>query len=263
MVSPLGPPAPGPLGPTGSPTPRRSRSPGRPPVQYLPHDTITRLLSAAGRASVRDLAMFTTAYWHGLRASEVGLLDLTDWRPQTATTGRLYVRRLKGSVSAEYPVAPETARALRAWLSVRGTAPGPLFLTRKGGPPTRQTLDRLIRRYSEVIRPPVPPGLRHFHVLRHSVAVRMVERRLPLQEIRDWLGHKSTRSTEWYLSQVSPVRDRTAADLFRTGDGGDGDQNADGAGIRTGTRAKAGTKGKGAGFDARPPGPNWQMDRKG
>lgn len=202
--------------PTPTTAPKRSRS-SRPPIQYLDHPTVLRLLAAAGRASVRDHAMFTTAFWHGLRASEVGLLRLEDWRPQSATVGRLFVRRLKGSVSAEYPVSPETARALRAWLTVRGDTPGALFVTRKGGPPTRQTLDRLMKRYCEALRPPVPPDLRHFHVLRHSIAVRMVNRRLPLQEIRDWLGHKSTRSTEWYLAQVSPVRDRTGADLWAEG----------------------------------------------
>src|SRR5579862_6227539 len=44
--------------------------------------------------SVRDRAIFRVAYHAGLRASEVGLLELRDY---DGRTDRVYVHRLKGS----------------------------------------------------------------------------------------------------------------------------------------------------------------------
>ena len=43
-------------------------------IRFLTLDEIGRLLAAA-RASARDRALFLIAYRHGLRASEVGLLQ--------------------------------------------------------------------------------------------------------------------------------------------------------------------------------------------
>jgi len=54
------------------------------------------LRPAAARAS-RDTQ-------HGLRASELGLIELEDWNRRT---NRMYLRRLKGSISQDYLLTSE------------------------------------------------------------------------------------------------------------------------------------------------------------
>ncbi len=83
---------------------------GRAP-KYLTEEELQSLFAVI--KDPRDRAMFTLGFWRGLRASEVGVLRLENWHPKT---GRLFVRRLKGSVSQDYRVTPEEERALRAWL---------------------------------------------------------------------------------------------------------------------------------------------------
>ena len=65
----------------------------------------------------RDRAMFPLAYHHGLRASEVSLLLRTDL---DSRRDRLFVHRVKGSLSGVYPLDPADLRRLRAYLRTRG-----------------------------------------------------------------------------------------------------------------------------------------------
>jgi integrase len=54
--------------------------------------------------SRRDRALFLTAYRHGLRASEIGMLQKTD---VDLKRGRITIQRLKGSLSGIYPMQPD------------------------------------------------------------------------------------------------------------------------------------------------------------
>jgi integrase len=47
-------------------------------IQFFTPDELRRLLSAAQKRSVRDYAIILIAYRHGLRASEIGLLQVSD-----------------------------------------------------------------------------------------------------------------------------------------------------------------------------------------
>src|ERR1019366_6638505 len=96
--------------------------------------------------STRDRAIFRVMYHAGLRASEIGLLELRDYAPRT---DRLMVNRLKGSNSGEHHLNREELRALKAWLKVRGSAPGAIFASKKGGPISRQMLDVLVKAYGD------------------------------------------------------------------------------------------------------------------
>jgi type 1 fimbriae regulatory protein FimB len=76
---------------------------------------MSQLLDAAkqGLYGSRDYSMLLLAYRHGLRISElVGLrLDQVN-----LAEGRVYVKRLKGSLDTEQPLQGDTLRALRQWL---------------------------------------------------------------------------------------------------------------------------------------------------
>ena len=77
-----------------------------------------RFLAAArgGRHGVRDYLLMLMAYRHGLRVSELIDIRLSDL---DLGTGRLFVRRKKGSLSTHQPVEGDELRALRAWLRER------------------------------------------------------------------------------------------------------------------------------------------------
>src|SRR2546422_8412103 len=79
-------------------------------------------------------------------ASEIGMLQLRDYDPKAA---KIFVHRLKGSNSGEHHLVREEARALRAWLKVRGSFPGPIFLSKQKRPIDRTTLHLLMKKRSE------------------------------------------------------------------------------------------------------------------
>jgi len=116
----------------------------------------------------RDKAIFLAAYTYGLRASEVGLLRLADI---DFARDRLYIRRLKGSISGEWPLLPDVAKAIKRWLKKRQTQgwadKQTLFLSRQGMPIHRSTLHLLMRKYGEKAN--IPEHKRHFHVLQNTM----------------------------------------------------------------------------------------------
>ncbi len=122
----------------------RQRKTNHPP-KYLTLEEIERFFSVIKDA--RDRALFRVMYHRGLRASEPGLLQLSDYREKT---GRLLVHRLKGSNSGEFVLVDAENRSLRAWLRVRGAAPGPLFPSSQRRPMARGRIQQLMLHYCQL-----------------------------------------------------------------------------------------------------------------
>lgn len=146
--------------------------------------------------------MFRIAYHRGLRASEVGLLDLADYQ---ASSGRLYVKRRKGSNAGQFRLTRLEEISLRAWIRERGTAPGPLFPSRQRGRITRQRLDQLMRRYGELAA--IPPEKRHMHALKHSCGTHLLEMGEDITTVQDHLGHRNIQNTMIYAAITNKARD--------------------------------------------------------
>jgi integrase len=145
--------------------------------------------------SPRDRAAFTLMLFRGLRASELGMLKLSDWNDDDRF---LFVRRGKNGISGTFRVMSREARAVRAWLLIRGNRPGPLFPTRRArasGPGiSRNHLDRLFREYCAFAR--IPPQKAHLQVLKNSCGVHLAAAGHGSLIIQERLGYRSIASTE-------------------------------------------------------------------
>ena len=177
------------------------------PLKYLSDDEIEALFKVI--PTVRNKALFRLIYHRGLRASEPGLLQMSDWFPETE---RLMVRRLKGSVSAPFRLTSIEARHLRAWIRERGSAAGPIFTSREHGPISRRQVWQLMHDYSK--RAGIAIERAHPHALKHSCGTHVLEKLGDITLVQDWLGHKDIKSTAIYAKVVNPSREK-AADRLR------------------------------------------------
>ncbi len=172
---------------------------------FLTESEIKRFLSAArkGRHSVRDFCLMLLAYRHGLRVSE--LIDIR-LKEVDLETGRIFVRRVKGSLSTHQPIEGDELRAIRAWLRERTDYPNAdsnyLFLSERG-PLTRQAVNYLTEEIGKRanLNFKVTP-----HMLRHSTGYYLANRGYDTRLIQDYLGHKNITHTVRYT--------RTAASRF-------------------------------------------------
>src|ERR1039457_3105003 len=90
--------SPVPTEPPQEETPKRKRRKKRQPI-YLQTEEVERFFRVID--SPRDRALFRLMYHAGLRASELGILQLRDYNPRTE---RIFVHRLKGSNSGEHQI---------------------------------------------------------------------------------------------------------------------------------------------------------------
>jgi integrase/recombinase XerC len=150
--------------------------------------------------SVRDRAIFRLLYHCGMRCSEIGLLQLSDYREGNSLDfDRLFVRRLKNSISAETCLVPECSKALRAWMRRRGRAPGPIFPSRQRRPISRFRIFGLMRQYCAAAN--IAIGKAHPHAWKHSTCVHLLaDKKEGLIDVQKHVGHRDVRSTMRYLN---------------------------------------------------------------
>lgn len=177
-------------------------------IKFLTLDETQRLFSVI--KDRRDKAIFLISYRHGLRASEVGLLQTGDLDFKKL---RVMVHRLKGSLSGEHPLQPDEVKALRSHLRHRKIDTPILFPSRRTLPISRFMLDELMKRYGELAG--IPKEKRHFHVLKHSIATHLLDSGgAELRFVQDWLGHSNIQNTVIYTALVSGTRETKARQHF-------------------------------------------------
>lgn len=172
---------------------------------FLTEAEMKKFLTAArkSRHSVRDSCLILMAYRHGLRVSELVDIRLEDLDFDSA---RIFVRRLKGSLSTHQPIEGDELRAIRAWLRERENYPNAhsnyLFLSERG-PMTRQSINYLVERTRNRAKLSfkVTP-----HSIRHSTGYYLANKGYDTRLIQDYLGHKNIAHTVRYT--------RTAAHRF-------------------------------------------------
>lgn len=145
----------------------------------------------------RDRAMLEVLYGCGLRVSELCGLDL---RFVMADEGLVRVLG-KGSKERVVPLLGAAASALKEYVRVWrpqlvrvGRPEDAVFLNRRGGRLSRQTVHAVCERYGRLVG---IEGL-HPHTLRHSYATHLVEGGADLRVVQELLGHANIATTQIY-----------------------------------------------------------------
>ena len=182
------------------------------PPKYLLPEEIQALL-AVSEKSPRDHAIFQLAYRHGLRASEIGLIQMHDYRPsERKDYDRLVIERLKGSFGGDTLLVPAAANAIRKWVKHRGYAPGPMFRSRNRGRIGRTQLHYLMKRYCKLAG--IPSEKAHFHALKHTCGTIMLSvLKESIVDVQHHLGHADIRSTMVYAKLTEQANEERASRL--------------------------------------------------
>lgn len=183
--------------PTTSPVDAHERS-----RDYLSEEEFIVLLQGTlpSRYRWRNTAMLMLTFYHGLRVTELCRLKRQDI---DLNHGRIWVKRLKGSLSTEQPLQAEERRALKRYLKQRGNSQLPwLFLNERGDQFTRSSINYLVAITG------IRAGLAfhvHPHMLRHGCGYALANRGYDLRVIQDYLGHRDPKHTTRY-TRTAAVR---------------------------------------------------------
>jgi site-specific recombinase XerD len=165
---------------------------------YLNENEVIELLAAAKKSpryGLRNYLLVLFAFRHAMRISEVVDLRLSDI---DIDAGRIYCRRLKGSVSNTHPMEGDEIRATRKWFRERlQTALDFVFVSERGAPLTRQAAWRIIKEAGS------KAGIElevHPHMLKHSCGFYLANRGLDTRLIQDYMGHKQIQNTVRYTA---------------------------------------------------------------
>jgi len=184
----------------------------QPLVGFLSREHIEAVLTAPDVntwTGQRDRVMLTALYNTGARVSELINMRVSDLTLEPTAWVRI---RGKGRKERSVPLWASTAQELRRWLRQYPRAPEePLFPGRSGGPLTRIGFTERLklavkiatRQYPELAKRRIFP-----HLVRHSVAMHMLQSGVDITVIALWLGHESPVTTHRYVEADLEMKDR-------------------------------------------------------
>jgi site-specific recombinase XerD len=169
--------------------------------QGLPWEQVRSLIDGVDTShpdGLRDKAILLLLATLGLRSGEVRALELSHlkWR-----AGELRLPRTKSRRERVLPLLQEVGVALADYiLHGRPAVAVPQVFLRHGPRPgpisTSNTIVWIVRRQLQRARLQQPRG--GAHMLRHSLATRMVNAGVPIKSVADVLGHVSIDTTAIY-----------------------------------------------------------------
>jgi integrase len=188
---------------------------------HLTADEMFEVLDLARKTSARDWCVLVLALNHCCRVSELaGGAPATKNRPAEpplrlidVEANHITIRRLKGSLTTRQPLINHRGRptlsdkpAIEAYLKERIDDGSGLFFTGQKGRLTRWTLDKMFRRYCQLVSAarvvrggqPIPDEAQRFHALKHTGVTFVVQGSKDLLATKDWAGHASISSTMIY-----------------------------------------------------------------
>ncbi len=181
-------------------------------VRFLTRPQVDALLAAPDRHTWfgrRDHAFILTAVQTGLRLSEITAVTRNDLVLKTGAHVRVIG---KGRKERCTPLAKPTVAVLTAWLRepTRGEA-GWVFPNVKGGRLTVHGVKYMLDKHAATAAR-VCPELKGkhvtVHVLRHTMALELLQAGVDRAVIALWLGHESVETTQIYLEATLAMKER-------------------------------------------------------
>jgi type 1 fimbriae regulatory protein FimB len=186
-------------------------------MEHLNREQLVGLLRQARAHQERNWVLLLVSFWHGLRASEA--VSLTPANFSISSSGiYLEIQRLKGSLRTVQPLVQDPdellneRKAVEAWLDRHGEQYGDEARSRLLFPISRIQFYRLVRRYGREAG--LPQHLCHPHVLKHSIAMQTIKA-AGIENVRQYLGHRSISSTGVYLQVDDDVASRAIASAMK------------------------------------------------
>lgn len=184
-------------------------------VNSLTRPEVDALLAAPDRRTWfgrRDHAFLLMAVQTGLRLSEMTGLTRED-----VTLGKAAHVHVMGKGRKERctPLAKPTVAVLKAWLRERKTGDGQvLFPNARGGRLSADGVHHLLVRHRARAASSCP-SLKHkrvtVHVLRHTMALDLLQAGVDRSVIALWLGHESVETTQIYLEATLAMKEKALA----------------------------------------------------
>ena len=164
---------------------------------YQMDEVLDKHASDKDFANIRDRMVLMTAYYTGMRRSELVALKLED-----VDLGGAVIRvNGKGDKQRIVPMLPELAGDLRIYLNKREELVGEkhqfVFVTDKGKPVYDKFIYRLAVKYLGEV---TSLKKRSPHVLRHSFATALLNNGACIEAIRELLGHAGLAATQIYTN---------------------------------------------------------------
>lgn len=145
--------------------------------------------------TIRDYVMFELLYASGLRVTELVSLKLEDINLEAG-----FLRVLgKGSKERVVPVNIRAMERIKKYIIqqrpeiLKKKRSSYLFVTRRGGPMTRQRFWQIIKTLGRRLGIEVSP-----HTMRHSFATHLLEGGADLRSLQKMLGHSDISTTQIY-----------------------------------------------------------------
>lgn len=161
------------------------------------------------RFRLRDKAILTILYSCGLRRNEAVHLDISDIYFEKE---RVFVRKGKNYKERFVPINRKNAEILEDYIFearpefYQSNLSEALFVNKNG---TRMQGMSFANRLKEIVQATNNKNIieKHItlHILRHSIATHLLQKEVPLESIKTFLGHSSLESTQIYTHLLKTI----------------------------------------------------------
>lgn len=196
---------------------RSEKQPTEEKLNILTQEEIKELFSATTfshdeqRFRLRDKAILTILYSCGLRRNEAVHLDISD---VFFDKGRIYVRKGKNYKERFVPINHYNLRIIEDYIFEArlefydAHMNEALFINKNG---TRLQGMSFANRLQTIVQATNNKNIQEkkitLHTLRHSIATHLLQQDVPLESIKQFLGHSSLESTQIYTHLLKTLED--------------------------------------------------------
>lgn len=153
-------------------------------VMRLSKDEEQKLISQAYTDNSRNGLLTKTLFMTGARVSEFVSIKVEHF---FFAEEMILIEKGKGGKSRYVPILPESAQELRTHLG--GRSGGYIFESNRHTKFSSRRIQQIVKETAE--RAGITKKV-HPHLLRHTVATFLLEKKMPLEQIQKFLGHSNT-----------------------------------------------------------------------